>query len=125
MLVEVSNGELLDKFSILQIKLRKIVDSVKLSNIKKESSILEPLCNTLFEVSTVYTEYQILLQINETLWDIEDAIREKERRQEFDSEFVSLARNVYFTNDRRSEIKKKINLLTNSLLMEEKSYESY
>lgn len=125
MLVEVSNGELLDKFSILQIKLRKIVNSTKLHNIKKESSILEPLCNILFESNSVCEEYQTLLQINEALWDIEDAIREKERRQEFDSEFISLARSVYFTNDRRSEVKKKINLLTDSELTEEKSYESY
>lgn len=125
MLVEVSNGELLDKFSILQIKLQKITDPQKVKNVQKEIDVLDSACQIVLTYPQVKEEYQTLLQTNEMLWNIEDLIREKERRQEFDTEFVLLARNVYFTNDRRAEIKKKINILTNSALVEEKSYENY
>lgn len=125
MLVEVSNGELLDKFSILQIKLLKITDSEKIKNIQKEINVLESSCQILLENQYVKDEYENLLKTNELLWSIEDLIREKERSQQFDTDFVLLARNVYFTNDKRAEIKKKINVLTNSMLIEEKSYENY
>lgn len=123
--MEISIGELLDKFSILQIKLQKIIESEKLANVKIESETLAPLCNQFFGTDEIDQQYSLLVHVNESLWEIEDAIREKERKKEFDEEFINLARSVYFTNDRRAEIKKKINLLTKSTLIEEKSYEKY
>ena len=127
MKVEVSNGELLDKLSILELKLNKIKDNKKLINITNEHSGLNPLCNNLFEnygndLKNLYTR---LSEINAELWKIEDDIRECERRKEFGDEFVRLARAVYFTNDKRSDVKKSINLLTESGFVEEKSYEDY
>jgi len=127
MKVEVSNGELLDKFSILELKLLKIEDKEKLINIKKEFNTLKPLTHKLFWMygSKLQTYYDKLAKINEQLWDIEDWIRDCEREKRFDKEFVELARSVYFTNDKRSEVKKEINILTESGLVEEKSYKDY
>lgn len=125
MLVEISNGELLDKFSILQIKLDKITDKIKLQNVRKEYETLKPLCAQLLQTTQVVSLFSKLMDTNSSLWQIEDELREKERKSEFDTNFVLLARNVYFTNDRRAEIKREINLLTNSELVEEKSYEKY
>lgn len=125
MKVEVSNGELLDKLSILQIKLDKIEDSVKLHNIQHEEEVLRPHCQTLLDNKEVQRLYSELLSVNKKLWDIEDSIREKERNQTFDKEFIELARAVYFTNDERAKIKKTINIVTQSELVEEKSYKSY
>lgn len=125
MKVEVSNGELLDKLSILQIKLDKIEDSVKLHNIQHEEEVLRPYCQTLLDNEEVQRLYSELLSVNKKLWDIEDSIREKERNRTFDQEFIELARAVYFTNDDRAKIKKTINIVTQSELVEEKSYKSY
>ena len=127
MKVEVSNGELLDKLSILELKLKNIKDNKKLINIKNEHGGLSPLCNNLFdnygnELRNLYVK---LSEINAELWKIEDDIRECERNKEFGDEFVRLARAVYFTNDKRSDVKKSINLLTKSGFVEEKSYEDY
>ena len=127
MKVEVSNGELLDKLTILELKLSNISDVKKLTNIQKEHDELNPLAGQLFdsygeELKNLYKE---LAKINSELWTIEDDIRECERNKDFGSDFVSLARAVYFTNDKRSEIKKSINLLTGSGFVEEKSYEDY
>jgi len=127
MKVEVSNGELLDKLTILELKLSNISDVQKLTNIQKEYDELNPLAGQLFdsygeELKNLYKE---LAEINSELWTIEDDIRERERNKDFGSDFVSLARAVYFTNDKRSEIKKSINLLTGSGFVEEKSYEDY
>ena len=127
MKVEVSNGELLDKLSILELKLKNIKDDKKLINIKNEHGGLSPLCNNLFnnygnELRSLYAK---LSEINAELWKIEDDIRECERNKEFGDEFVRLARAVYFTNDKRSDVKKSINLLTESGIVEEKSYEDY
>ena len=127
MKVEVSNGELLDKLSILELKLKNIKDNGKLINIKNEHVGLSPLCNNLFdnygnELRSLYVK---LSEINAELWKIEDDIRECERNKDFGDEFVRLARAVYFTNDKRSEVKKSINLLTESGFVEEKSYEDY
>ena len=113
MKVEISNGELLDKISILELKMLKIENKKKLVNIKKEFYTLNPLCVTLFE------------KFGSQLWDIEDWIRDCEREKRFDAEFIQLARSVYVTNDRRSEVKKEINKLTKSGLIEEKSYKDY
>ena len=127
MKVEISNGELLDKLSILELKLKNIKDNKKLINIKNEHDGLSPLCNNLFdnygnELRNLYVK---LSEINAELWKIEDDIRECERNKEFGGEFVRLARAVYFTNDKRSDVKKSINLLTESGFVEEKSYEDY
>ncbi len=127
MKVEVSNGELLDKLSILELKLKNIKDDKKLINIKNEHGGLSPLCNNLFnnygnELRSLYAK---LSEINAELWKIEDDIRECERNKDFGDEFVQLARAVYFTNDKRSDVKKSINLLTESGFVEEKSYEDY
>ena len=127
MKVEVSNGELLDKLTILELKLSNISDVKKLTNIQKEHDELNPLVGQLFDSygEELKNLYKQLAEINSELWTIEDDIRECERNKDFGSDFVSLARAVYFTNDKRSEIKKSINLLTGSGFVEEKSYEDY
>ena len=127
MKVEVSNGELLDKLTILELKLTNISDVQKLTNIQKEHDELNPLAGQLFDSygEELKDLYKQLAEINSELWTIEDDIRECERNKDFGSDFVSLARAVYFTNDKRSEIKKSINLLTGSGFVEEKSYEDY
>lgn len=127
MKIEVSIGELIDKLSILEIKLLNIKDKEKLSNVRKELQILNPYYQDLtdeygFILKNLYIK---LSNINKGLWDIEDAIREKEKAEEFDEEFVELARSVYITNDQRAAVKKEINLLTKSKLVEEKSYSDY
>ena len=127
MKVEVSNGELLDKISILELKLLKIKDKEKLVNIQNEFDTLNPLCVELFEKfgGELQNHYLELAKINGQLWDIEDWIRDCEREKRFDAEFIQLARSVYVTNDRRSEVKKIINILTGSGLVEEKGYKEY
>ena len=127
MKVEVSNGELLDKLTILELKLSNINDEKKLENVKKEHNELSPLAKLLFDkyenkLSSLYHE---LAGINSQLWKIEDDIRECEKRKDFGDKFTKLARAVYFTNDKRSDVKKSINLLTDSGFIEEKSYEDY
>ena len=127
MKVEVSNGELLDKLTILELKLTNITDVQKLSNIQNEHDELSPLADQLFDSygEELKNLYKKLTEINSELWTIEDDIRECERNKDFGSDFVSLARAVYFTNDKRSDVKKAINLLTDSGFVEEKSYEDY
>ena len=127
MKVEISNGELLDKISILELKLLKIEDEEKLTNIMVEFDALNPLVVELFEKhdGQLQNHYLELAKINGQLWDIEDWIRDCEREKRFDKEFVELARSVYITNDKRCEVKKLINLMTSSGLVEEKSYKEY
>ena len=127
MKVEVSNGELLDKVSILEIKLRNITDEEKLVNIQNEFNELEPLAKHLFESDEgqLHDHYHELIEINSELWDIEDDIRECERNKDFGEKFIKLARAVYITNDKRCEVKKIINISTGSKLVEEKGYEEY
>jgi hypothetical protein len=126
MKIEVSNGEILDKCSILKIKLERIDDKSKLGNIQKEYDILSPIVwNIIGDSNELSNLWNLLCQINEKLWDIEDDIRDKEKNDTFDQEFIDLARYVYITNDERANIKKQINLLTNSDLVEEKSYKEY
>ena len=127
MKVEVSNGELMDKLSILELKLKNITDTKKLINIKVEFNELNPLVQKLFkkyspDVNKLYIK---LAEINGKLWVIEDEIRQCEKDKNFGTKFVKLARDVYFTNDVRSDLKKEINILTNSGVIEEKSYEDY
>ena len=124
--VPVSVGEVLDKITILQIKLAHISDAAKRSNIQNELDALLPLVTAdAFTTDQMQGLMAELKSVNEALWDIEDDIREKEAAKSFDAEFIRLARAVYTTNDKRAEIKKQINLATGSALVEEKSYESY
>jgi hypothetical protein len=127
MKVEISIGELLDKISILEIKLLNIKDKEKTKNVYKELKTLNPYLQNLLDEYGVEMEnlYTKISKINKTLWDIEDAIREKEAEEEFNEEFVELARSVYIINDQRAAVKKEINLLTKSELVEEKSYKDY
>jgi hypothetical protein len=126
MKIEVSNGEIADKFSILIIKKSKIKDDVKLNNIEKEINLIIPIFyECIGKKKKVHDKYVDLEVVNKELWSIEDDIRECERQKDFGDKFIQLARSVYIKNDRRAEIKKEINLLTNSGIVEEKSYESY
>lgn len=129
MKIEVSNGEIIDKYTILEIKLSEIKDAEKLKNIQNEYDVLTPVVQHIYaEVSDRPQLKKLqhrLLTINKKLWKIEDDIRECERIKDFGKTFVDLARAVYFTNDDRSDVKKKINKFTGSDLIEEKSYEDY
>jgi hypothetical protein len=125
MKIEVSNGEIVDKMTILEIKLNKIQNNVQLENVEKEWTILNDCVMALYQIygdSNLYSLVDDLSEVNSKLWDIEDWIRDCEKEQRFDKEFVELARSVYKLNDERSEIKRQINLLTKSELIEEKSY---
>ena len=124
--VSVSVGEAMDKLTILHIKSERIDDAQKLKNIHNEIAALTPACSLPeFNTPEVQTLVAELKSVNETLWDIEDDIRDKEFQKAFDDEFISLARSVYVTNDKRAELKKQINLTTGSALVEEKSYQDY
>ena len=126
LLTPVSPGEVIDKITILQIKYEKINNKNKLKNIKNELNLLLPLINKKkYETFEIQNLMKNLKKVNHSLWNIEDNIREKEKFKEFDDEFIELARSVYKTNDKRAEIKKKINLLTKSDIIEEKSYKKY
>lgn len=123
MKIEVSIGEIVDKLSILKIKRDNITDIDKLENVIKEYDYLNDIVFNELKVSK--EDFFNLVSINEKLWVIEDDIRDKERDSLFDKEFIELARSVYFTNDKRAEIKKDINLKYGSLFVEEKSYKKY
>lgn len=123
MKIEVSNGEIVDKLTIIEIKLGNITNQQKLINLRLEYEVLDQAVASL--IAKDHPLYLELLEINKKLWVIEDRIRELEKNKDFGEEFVSVARSVYFTNDIRSEVKRKINELTNSALIEEKSYEDY
>jgi hypothetical protein len=125
MKIEVSHGEIVDKLSILQIKKKNITDEEKLTNIIKEYDYLVSVVEGDLGISLSSPEYLELVSINEELWVIEDDIRDKERKKEFDEEFIKLARAVYYTNDVRAKIKKDINLKYSSGFVEEKSYQQY
>lgn len=123
MKVEVSVGEIVDKLSILHLKKINITDSVKLNNVIVEYDYLHDIVFNSLNIQE--SDFLELLQINEILWNIEDKLREMESRKQFDDLFVEYARQVYITNDKRSEIKKQINLKYGSTFVEEKSYEKY
>jgi hypothetical protein len=127
MKIEVSNGEILDKITILVIKSKMITDPIKLKNINNELDELISFLDLVEYESNVIVNSLIkeLQSINEKLWVIEDKLRDKEKLKEFDDEFIQLARDVYFTNDERARIKKNLNEVTNSKLVEEKSYQKY
>lgn len=124
MKIEVSNGELVDKVSILSIKLEKFRSEKKRANVLKEYELLCPIMQKI-GVSLDSREFLRLKEVNLNLWEIEDKIREKEAQGKFDEAFIQLARRVYFENDRRAEIKQEINQRTQSELFEEKEYVRY
>lgn len=124
--IEVSPGELLDKISILEIKADRIADPAKLANIHHELGLYHATARDGIQMSEELTRLSCDLKAaNEALWDIEDAIRDCEARGDFGDRFVELARNVYQANDRRADIKRRINLLCGSSIIEEKSYTPY
>ena len=129
-LAPISVGEIFDKLSILQIKEQKISEPTKLSNVKNE---INELKKSIIDFEVDQQSYSNLLnglkaklfETNSKLWDIEDALRKLEKEKIFEQEFISLARQVYITNDERAEIKKEINELTGSSIIEEKYYSEY
>jgi len=123
MKIELSNGEIIDKLTILQIKLERIKDEKKLGNIWKEYGELVNTAKSIMNSSDPL--YKELYIVNCKLWDIEDHIRDLERRKDFGEDFIATARSVYVNNDRRAELKREINIKTSSGLTEEKSYEKY
>ena len=125
-LIPISWGELFDKITILQIKIENLQEKNALKNVKTEYDQLYKIYNSNFlEDEKAKLLMVSLTQINKKLWDIEDKIRDKERIKKFDEEFIKLARNVYFTNDKRSKIKRDINKTFGSTIIEEKSYSKY
>jgi len=129
MKIEVSNGEIIDKYTILTIKLQEIKDEAKLVNVQNEYDSLTPEIEAIYAATADQKALEALhtdlLNVNKTLWNIEDQIRDCEREKNFGSDFVELARSVYYTNDDRADVKKQINVLTGSDLVEEKSYQEY
>ncbi len=123
MKIEVSNGEIVDKLTIIEIKLKHIQDPAKRKNLQNEYDVLDAAVAQIIKKDHDY--YKELLKINQELWDIEDTCRDLERAKDFGEEFIKTTRSVYFTNDKRSEVKKQINELTGSSLVEEKSYQKY
>jgi hypothetical protein len=123
--IPVSVGELLDKLSILQVKKSKISDPDKLNYINKELELLYNLSYVFFENNKIQPLYNNLVETNSKLWDIEDEIRKFEKDKNFSENFISLARQVYFTNDKRFELKNEINKITDSEIKEVKEYVKY
>ncbi len=124
--IPVAPGELLDKITILEIKTERMNDPVKLANVRRELNLLDAVWRQAGiedeQVSRLRAE---LKRVNEALWQIEDDIRDEERAGRFEDRFIELARLVYVTNDKRADIKKRINLALGSEIVEEKSYRDY
>jgi hypothetical protein len=123
MKIEVSNGEVVDKLTILKIKLDRVKDDQKLANIRKEYTLLDKAVSKIIDKEDPL--YRQLLEVNKILWMVEDRIRILEKEKNFGEEFIELARSVYKQNDERAKIKLQINKKTHSNLTEEKSYEDY
>jgi len=124
--VPISPGELLDKITILRIKSQRMSDPVKVANVRLELRALEATWGaSAYAKIDIEADVSALLAVNERLWVIEDDIRDKERAQAFDAEFIRLARAVYFENDERAAIKRRINTTLGSSIIEEKSYREY
>jgi len=125
-LIPISPGELLDKITILEIKSERIESTEKKANVNNELSMLndvwEKAVSNDDEIAILRTEMK---KINETLWDIEDDIRDEEKNRQFTERFIELARSVYVTNDQRADVKKRINQYLKSDIVEEKSYQDY
>ena len=124
--VPVSPGEVLDKITILEIKSERMSDPEKVHNVKAELALLQATWSeNIRDTREIQSLHAQLKEINEALWEIEDDIRDKERAKEFDDRFIELARAVYVTNDKRSRVKKDLNLHLGSEIIEEKSYQDY
>lgn len=123
--IPVSIGELIDKLSILQVKKTKISDKVKLEFVNKEFEILYNLSSVYLNSIEIESLYHRLVEINSSLWDVEDNLRIIETEKRFEGEFIALARKVYFTNDERFRLKNEINLITSSEIREVKDYVKY
>ena len=121
----ISLGELVDKISILIIKEKNITDETKLDHVKKELDFLQKTLMNYVQQEEINNYLENLININSKLWNIEDDIRECERKKLFDQSFIDLARSVYFTNDERAKVKNDINKIFGSELVEVKSYEEY
>ena len=125
-MVEISPGELIDKITILEIKTERMTDADKLANVRVELSVLSASRDAAIPPSAEMDRLTKALKgVNEELWVIEDDIRDCERAQDFGPKFIELARAVYHTNDRRAALKRDINVLLGSSLVEEKSYKPY
>jgi hypothetical protein len=121
----ISIGELLDKLTILDIKAERISDSAKLANVRREADLLRAIVSQRYPQYLSHELVEELRRVNAALWEVEDRLRELERRQEFQAEFVELARSVYFRNDERAQLKRRINDEAGSVIVEEKSYIEY
>src|SRR4029078_9772160 len=124
--VPISPGELVDKITILEIKSARMTDAAKVANVRTELGLLqEKWKSSAYAAHDITSQWAGLRAINEKLWDIEDAIRDKERSRTFDKEFIELARAVYVTNYERAAVKRDINTRLGSKIVEEKSYAKY
>jgi|TARA_B100001964_G_scaffold244328_1_gene325375 hypothetical protein len=125
-LSEISTGELLDKISILEIKLEKVRDKIKLKEINKEYKILREVQNSsIKETKKFQILFKKIKEVNQNLWNIEDKLRICEKNKDFGQNFIKLARGVYMNNDKRSKIKSKINEVSGSNIKEIKQYVDY
>ena len=125
-MIEIAPGELLDKISILEIKLQRMTDPAKLANVRTELALLEQARDRNLPSSPRLASLaQRLREVNETLWDVEDGLRDEERHERFGTRFIELARAVYWNNDERAGLKREINVLLGSSIVEEKSYSDY
>ncbi len=122
MKIDVSNGEVVDRWTILTIKLERIEGEPALTNIKREHELLS---EHVRQIELTDVQIDALLTVNIALWDVENRLRTMEANQMFDQDFVEAARSVYLLNDDRARLKREINATTNSLLVEEKSYTLY
>ena len=120
--IPVSVGELIDKLSILQIKREKIIDENKLSHVQTEYIKLKEVSEIYINQKPINSLFNKLLDVNRILWNIEDLIREKDKKNEFDEEFIEIAKKIYKNNDIRFSLKNEINLITNSEIKEQKNY---
>jgi Family of unknown function (DUF6165) len=124
--VQISWGELIDKVTILEIKVQRLNSRTASENVRRELASLDSIANLIFsERPDLQPLKQQLKLVNQTLWDLEDKIRAKEAARCFDQQFIELARSVYINNDKRGELKRQINALLDSELVEEKQYTSY
>jgi hypothetical protein len=123
--IPVSVGELIDKLSILQVKKNKISNEEKLILVNKEFELLYNLSSVYLDSNEIETLYHQLCEVNQKLWDVEDELRILETKKSFESDFIELARKVYFTNDERFRLKNEINLITDSEIREVKEYVKY
>ena len=125
-LSEISAGELLDKISILEIKIEKVKDKNSLEEIKKEYKILKEIQTSSIDITDKIKDlFQSVKNVNIKLWNIEDNLRICEKNENFDKNFIELARGVYFANDERAELKSKINKILKSNIIEIKQYDNY